>query len=312
MLFLTINAVNAENIEKKKELTYQTGSIDYTIKFGKLLSQRELMSFFVLPKQKVQITVEKNKTRISFAVSELNKTLSNSATIFNYTAASEIGYYDLIVRPNKETQSSVVRVFVMRPATEIKDGVLKGFRIGAYPQKRYKNKEIYNPPFGFVELTEKNQNIHVSPHYTLGQFMSKQGGKYPKYLALRTRLLRKLEYVTDLANAKGIRTDGFQIMSGFRTPYYNAAIKNTLYSRHQWGGAADIFVDENPKDNYMDDLNADGKINFEDAKYLAKLINERSSEEDYQLFVGGLGIYKANSAHGPFIHVDVRGTKARW
>jgi uncharacterized protein YcbK (DUF882 family) len=28
--------------------------------------------------------------------------------------------------------------------------------------------------------------------------------------------------------------------------------------------------------------------------------------------IGGLGIYGSTSAHGPFIHVDVRGTRARW
>ena len=29
----------------------------------------------------------------------------------------------------------------------------------------------------------------------------------------------------------------------------------------------------------------------------------------YPQLVGGAGVYKANSAHGPFIHVDVRGRK---
>ena len=28
--------------------------------------------------------------------------------------------------------------------------------------------------------------------------------------------------------------------------------------------------------------------------------------------IGGLGVYGSTSAHGPFIHVDVRGTRARW
>jgi uncharacterized protein YcbK (DUF882 family) len=27
---------------------------------------------------------------------------------------------------------------------------------------------------------------------------------------------------------------------------------------------------------------------------------------------GGVGIYAATGAHGPFVHVDVRGVKARW
>jgi hypothetical protein len=28
--------------------------------------------------------------------------------------------------------------------------------------------------------------------------------------------------------------------------------------------------------------------------------------------VGGLGIYRSTENHGPFVHVDVRGTIARW
>ena len=42
-------------------------------------------------------------------------------------------------------------------------------------------------------------------------------------------------------NERGYRCDTFHIMSGYRTPYYNGAIGNVRYSRHVWGGAADIF-----------------------------------------------------------------------
>ena len=37
-----------------------------------------------------------------------------------------------------------------------------------------------------------------------------------------------------------------------------------------------------------------------------------SQKSWYQPFEGGLGLYKANAAHGPFVHVDVRGYPARW
>ena len=152
----------------------------------------------------------------------------------------------------------------------------------------------------------------VSPHYRLGQFVSKQSGGYPKYLVLQTQLLRKLEYLTELMNEKGYRTNGFHIMSGYRTPFYNKQIKNKLYSRHQWGGAADIFIDDSPRDNYMDDINRDGKRDVEDVKVIAALIEEKFDKADYRQYIGGLGIYKKNAVRGPFIHVDVRGSKARW
>jgi uncharacterized protein YcbK (DUF882 family) len=35
-------------------------------------------------------------------------------------------------------------------------------------------------------------------------------------------------------------------------------------------------------------------------------------ERKFPELIGGIGIYKATSAHGPFVHIDVRGNRARW
>ena len=35
-------------------------------------------------------------------------------------------------------------------------------------------------------------------------------------------------------------------------------------------------------------------------------------EERYPELVGGAGLYPANRVHGPFIHIDTRGWRARW
>lgn len=55
-----------------------------------------------------------------------------------------------------------------------------------------------------------------------------------------------LEFILEKVNAQGYRWETFCVMSGYRTPYYNKAIGNVRYSRHLWGDAADIFIDENP------------------------------------------------------------------
>ena len=60
----------------------------------------------------------------------------------------------------------------------------------------------------------------------------------------------------------------------------------------------------------MDDLDGDGKITVGDARVLLA-VAERV-EADHPNLVGGLSAYPANSAHGPFVHVDARGVKARW
>jgi uncharacterized protein YcbK (DUF882 family) len=101
-------------------------------------------------------------------------------------------------------------------------------------------------------------------------------------------------------------------MSGYRTPYYNHAIGNVKYSRHLWGGAADIFIDVAPADGVMDDLDGDGTVDVRDAHVLYELVDTMYGSPLYEPFVGGLGAYRTTPAHGPFIHVDARGFRARW
>jgi hypothetical protein len=60
----------------------------------------------------------------------------------------------------------------------------------------------------------------------------------------------------------------------------------------------------------MDDLNHDGKIDRKDAQLLAGYVDEL--EELHPGVVGGCGWYRRTWARGPFVHVDVRGERARW
>lgn len=203
-------------------------------------------------------------------------------------------------------------VFVMVPHREVVNERLNGYRIGAYPATPLRGLAIYRPPQGFVEVTPELASVRISPHFVLGQFLCKQDGGYPKYLVLRERLLLKLEYLLEIVNRKGHAAETFAVLSGFRTPFYNHAIQNVKYSRHQWGGAADIFIDVDPQDGVMDDLDGNGKVDVEDAVLLYKLIDSEPGKSEYEPFIGGLGLYGTTAAHGPFVHVDARGFRARW
>jgi hypothetical protein len=70
-------------------------------------------------------------------------------------------------------------------------------------------------------------------------------------------------------------------------------------------------VDEDG-DGVMDDLSGDGRVDLDDARRLAGVIERLAMSSWYRPFEGGLSLYPANRAHGPFIHVDVRGHRARW
>jgi hypothetical protein len=236
---------------------------------------------------------------------------------WHWRAPRDPGVYDLrfdgpIARP-KSQDTITLHVFVMVPATDVHHGFLNGYRIGQYPSKPHGGNPEFLPPAGFIEVTKANQDTKVSPHFRLKQFLCKEDTSktFPKYLVLKERLPLKLEAILERVNQHGFQVDTLQVMSGYRTPYYNHAIGDVLYSQHQWGSAADIFVDKDDQGR-MDDLNHDGRIDVEDAKYLYDLIEELLGEPGFGKLQGGMGYYRATAAHPPFVHVDVRGTKARW
>ncbi|HEX7185623.1 MAG TPA: hypothetical protein VF756_27610 [Thermoanaerobaculia bacterium] len=229
-----------------------------------------------------------------------------------WTAPDIPGLYRLEIVHPVTVSTITLNVFVTVPLSRVQGGTLHGYRIDDYPAQPLNGLEVYNPPDGLIEVQPWYEDVPVSPHFTLGQFLCKQAGGYPKYLVLDERLLRKLEVLLQKLNENGIPANGFHVMSGFRTPFYNRAIGNTTtYSIHQWGGAADIFVDENG-DSMMDDVNRDGRITKEDALFLYRFVDEMQDDLWFKPYIGGLGAYNSTSAHGPYIHVDTRGFVAHW
>jgi len=194
-------------------------------------------------------------------------------------------------------------------------GTIGDYRIGFWPSERRRNRSNrYDNPEGFIEVTAENQDTYVSDHFRLRDFLTHdQRDVWPKYLVLREALVDKLELVIDDLAAHGVRVDHMVVMSGFRSPQYNAkGVRRggrAADSRHQFGDAADVFVD-NDGNGRMDDLNRDKRIDSRDARVIMQAIErvERAHPE----LVGGAALYRATKAHGPFAHVDVRGARARW
>ena len=198
------------------------------------------------------------------------------------------------------------------PYTNLKRGFLNGYRIGEYLLKPLKGLRQYERPAGFIQLTASNQDLWVSDRYRLRDFQCKLDGK-SKFLIVRSEALVKLELLQhSLEERHGLTFDRFTIMSGYRTPYYNSMIGNeTGYSRHLYGDAMDIYVDQD-RNGSMDDINRDGRIDTNDAKFLLHVAEAIDKSSDWGWLQGGAGVYKANSAHGPYVHVDTRGYVARW
>lgn len=274
-----------------------------------LLIDRSPMALPVLPGESLDITaLAPDHAPVSVQLNGAAVDLSGGRGAL--TAPSAKGVHRLIFESG--AARAEINLLVVIPASEINSGRLNGFRIDNYPEQPLRNLKVYEPPRGFVEVTAENRRTPVSPSYTLGEFVAKQPGDYPKYLVLRPRLLQKLEIIGDALRAAGVDFDKFTIMSGYRTPFYNRAIGNSQYSRHVWGGAADIYIDRVSADGIMDDLNGDGRTDKADATWLWEFIDDMARSGQFGDLIGGLGLYDATPAHGPFVHVDARGFIARW
>lgn len=299
--------------EEAKRPPFAPGTVGFTAVFQKERSSYRVLAVFVLPGEEITFGVEPGTTNQRFEFRSADGAVRPTPLgRWRWTAPFQTGPASLSITETTSGEIMRLTAFVMVPSSAVKDEQLNGYRIGVYPKTSYRNLEIYRPPRGFVEVTEELRNTPVSPHFTLGQFLCKQQAGWPRYLVLRTRLLLKLELLLEKVNQAGFRCDTFTVMSGYRTPFYNELIGNVKYSRHQWGGAADIFIDDDPADGIIDDLNRDGRINIGDAHVLYEVVDREFGKTWYEPYVGGLGAYRKTPVHGPFVHVDARGFRARW
>jgi uncharacterized protein YcbK (DUF882 family) len=214
-----------------------------------------------------------------------------------------------------------VNLISLRPRADKRNGRVGLYYIGNWPGEtgrvnapKRAPADRYRPPSGFIEVTRENADTRVSEHFRLRDFLTHdQASVWPKFLVLEMRNVDKLELVLSDLERRGIDVSGVRVMSGFRTPQYNKGGGNTGgragLSRHMYGDAADVFIDSNG-DGVMDDLNRDGRSTIADARVVSEAVDR--VEAAHPELIGGAGVYPAASGHGPFIHIDTRGYRARW
>ena len=235
----------------------------------------------------------------------------------NLVAPADPGIYKLAAQLNLATSPMQdFSLITLVPFSEKQQGRIGLYYLGSWPFERGGTPKTpaYANPNGFIEVTPQNADTHVSTHFKLRDFLTKdQPNVWPKYLLLNPKLLDKLELTIQELQAMGHPVRHVTIMSGFRTPNYNVHGGNVAgranLSRHMFGDAADVFVD-NDTNGVMDDLNGDHRVDERDAQVIQQAV-ERVEQKHPEL-VGGVGVYSASSGHGPFTHIDVRGYRARW
>jgi hypothetical protein len=235
----------------------------------------------------------------------------------DFTAPEKSGIYKFAVELNKATRAiEDVSIVTLVPRSQKRGGRIGNYQLGSWPWESggKPRSERYAPPSGFIEVTPQNQDFHVSEHFRLRDFLTKdQRSVWPKYLLLDPKLIDKLELTIQELERQGVKITGMHVMSGFRTPRYNHGGGNTAgranLSRHMYGDAADVYVDNN-RDGHPDDITGDGRVTVRDAERFAQAAE--AVERRHGSLVGGIGVYVACCGHGPFTHIDVRGYRARW
>jgi hypothetical protein len=291
--------------------TYAPETVPFDVRVDGDPVPYRVQGLFVLPGEEVVFQAPAEEGRRIELQAESGQSEATAAGQWQWTPPDTPGVYAITVWDELTGEAVRINAFVMVPFAHTEQRI-GAFQVGRYQEEPLQGNPAYERPQGFIEVTEENQDALVSPHFTVGQFVSKQTADFPKYVALQEKLLLKLEVILQAVNERGIPANTFHVMSAFRTPFYNASIGNeTEYSMHLYGGAADIFVDMDGDGN-MDDLNNDGQVTRADAEYMAEIVEELRRNPDLAHLEGGLGIYNANPSHGPFIHVDVRGQAVNW
>jgi uncharacterized protein YcbK (DUF882 family) len=218
------------------------------------------------------------------------------------TAPTAPGFYRLaIVRDGARQVVAEPTVAVLVPFERKLGQWLNGYLIGEYLAERIGGK--HETPQGFVEVQPGMENIALTTHLKLGDFVThdEQRDVWPKYVAVDPLLLDKLELVLAAVGGRQHANMTLDVHSGFRAPAHNATVYRAARdSRHQYGDAADVQID----------VNGDGVIDMTD-EILVMLAVERVEDAHPEL-VGGLGIYTSRRYRTPYLHIDTRGRRSRW
>lgn len=288
-------------------------TLPFSVRFQDEVSPYRLMSLFVQPGERVELAVTPGPrgdgAAEPAACAEGGELAPAGVGAWSWRAPRSEGLHRLAVADGRSGEVMHLQAFVLRPYRG--QAAVDGYRIGQYQARPLRGLPSYRRPEAMLRVTRDLARVRLSPHFRLDQFLCKQEGD-PKFVVLRTRMLLQLETLLAEVNAAGIATPTFAVLSGYRTPWYNATIGNdTSYSRHAYGDAADIFVDLDG-DGRMDDINGDGRIDDGDARVLYDIAEAATHPGINPEFVGGIGLYGPKPHRGPFVHVDTRGYPARW
>lgn len=271
----------------------------------------ELKLAFAMPAEEISypLDVHGDPTSLEYAwIRNGDSTLATAAqplTGDKVSAPPNAGFYRLALLKNGQKRAiEGLTLAVLVPFEEKEGAMLHGYRIGMYLAERARGKTP--PPEGFLEITPADIELPITRHLKVGDFLNHdQKGVWPSYAAVNPKLLDKLELVIqEIARwhgDKAVADIEIDVHSGFRAPEHNQRVRRAASdSQHQYGDAADVAID----------ANGDGKITAIDSRMVGLAVE--IVELKHPDLVGGLGIYTTGHSSTNYVHIDVRGRRARW
>jgi len=199
-------------------------------------------------------------------------------------------------------------------------GVIEGYPIGIYPRETDKNvksvvaahRDRYHPPKWFVAVTPETRDLRISKHFRLREFVPESPADKTVYFPYNSDLVRALEAIRGELEKSGVRNPRVRIVRGFVSPYEadrlrRQGVRILKWNRYQYGDAV-LFIVDRDLDDKMDDINGDGKVDVQDARFLARVV--RKVQEKIRL-PGWIGVYARRAdktlPDTPMVGFDLRG-----
>ena len=248
-----------------------------------------------------------------------------SALLMDESAFSRIKPDEKILAEDNVLGTFVFHNLVMYPFDREGAGVIGGYPIGIYSNEQDEkvrepvasNRKAYQPPEYFIKIHPENVNVHLSEHFTLGDFCTETNGDKVRFIALDPKLVSRLESLIDGLQEKGAKVTDLNIIRGFVTPNQAERLRQkdidiAEFSRSLYGDSVIFIIDEDA-DGIMDDLNGDGKVDIQDLVLIEEVVEVI---EDKTHLYGGLGLYlnfkDPKHQDTPCVQIDTRGWRSRW
>lgn len=273
----------------------------FTINVNNTELQPHMMAFIATAGEEITLSFTDS---LNWSLPAMN--LSERSTEFSFELPLLHGIYSVTASDSSSVQEWLIMVPLDK--SQFRTASINSFPVGFYGDGNSRN---YLPESGFIELWPGTFESRVSTHLSLSDFLGHVDGSWPQYMVLDLRLVYKMEMVFAGVADNYSEARDIHCISGFRTPAYNAEIGNeTGFSLHLYGSAADFWIEGWPENELIDDLDRNKRIDVYDAEYIIDITREL--EAAGRVAVGGASAYRWISTHGPFVHLDTRGSPAVW